>query len=215
MNLRAPKSKETFAAYSHATALIFAIIGSIYLIVLARENIGLLIATIVYSFCLCFMFGASAFYHTVKREDFEESVWRKVDHVAIYFMIAGSYTAISYIYTDGNFRWIIIGLQWGFVVVGTILKILYIKVPIWIDVGIYLVMGWMIVIRLDYMFKAFPLRIFLLVLFGGIAYTVGAIFHALNKQKPFPGVFVFHDIFHVLIIVGASVHYSTILEAVL
>ena len=98
---------------------------------------------------------------------------------------------------------------------GTILKMLYIKVPIWIDIGIYLVMGWMIVIRLDYMFRAFPLRILLLVLFGGIAYTIGAIFHALNKQKPFPGVFVFHDIFHVLIIVGASVHYTTILEAVL
>ena len=104
MKLTAPKSNETFAAYSHWTALIFALIGSVYLIVLARANVGLLITIIIYSFCLCFMFGASALYHTLKREDFEVSVWRKIDHIAIYFMIAGSYTGISYLYTDGNVR---------------------------------------------------------------------------------------------------------------
>ena len=214
MYLRKPKPKERFAAYSHYVALIVSIVGSIFLIYLSRMNRGILITTIVYTICLNFMFGSSAVYHTYKKEDNEISFWRKVDHVAIYCMIAGTYTAVSYLYTDGNFRWTIIAFQWGFAIVGSVFKIFKVEIPTWIDVSIYLVMGWMIIIRVDYMFKEFPLRVILLVLFVGVAYTIGAILHAINKKKPFPGVFEFHDIFHVLIIVGAALHYAVILDAV-
>ncbi|MCG3227292.1 MAG: hemolysin III family protein [Candidatus Heimdallarchaeota archaeon] len=215
MNLRKPIPTERFATYSHYVGLVFAIIGSIYLIYITRKDNALLAVSITYSFCICFMFTGSSVFHTLKKEGDGTSFWRQLDHIAIYFMIAGSYTIVSYLYLSGNFRWIIISLQWGFVAFGTILKILAVNVPTWLDVGIYLAMGWMIAIRIDYMFKEFPLRVFLLVLFGGLAYTIGAIFHAINKQKPFPGVFVFHDIFHVLIIVGASLHYVTIIDAVI
>ncbi|MHA1954879.1 MAG: PAQR family membrane homeostasis protein TrhA [Candidatus Heimdallarchaeaceae archaeon] len=215
MNLRKPIPSERFATYSHYVGLVFAIIGSIYLICITRKDNALLAISILYSFCICFMFTGSSVFHTLKREGDETSFWRQLDHIAIYFMIAGSYTIVSYLYLDGIFKWTIISLQWGFVAFGTILKILAVNVPTWLDVGIYLAMGWMIAIRIDYMFKGLSLRVFLLVLFGGLAYTIGAIFHAINKQKPFPGVFVFHDIFHVLIIVGASLHYGAIIGAVI
>ncbi len=213
MNLQKPKTDEIFASYSHYVALIVALVGSIFLIYFSRLSVGTLLTTIIYTFCLCFMFAASAIYHNFKKEENEVSFWRKVDHVAIYCMIAGSYTAISYIYTDGNFRWTIIAFQWIFALAGSIFKIYKIEIPNWIDVGIYLFMGWMIVIRVDYMFKVFPLRILLLVLFGGVAYTIGAILHAINQRKKFAKFFNFHDIFHVLIIVGAALHYIAVLDA--
>jgi hemolysin III len=213
MNLRKPKSNEMFASYSHYAALVVAIVGSGFLIYFSSSDIGNLLTTIVYTLCLCFMFAASALYHNFKKEENEVSFWRKMDHVAIYCMIAGSYTSISYIYTNGNFRWIIISLQWIFALAGSIFKIFKIEIPNWIDVGIYLVMGWMIVIRIDYMVKVFPLRVMLLVLFGGVAYTIGAILHAINKKIRIRWVFSFHDIFHILIIVGAALHYTVIYDA--
>jgi len=215
MNLRKPIPSERFATYSHYVALVFSIIGSIYLIYMTRKDNALLAVSIIYSFCLCFMFTGSSVFHTLKEEGDETTFWRQLDHIGIYFMIAGSYTIVSYLYIDGTFRWIIISLQWVFVAFGTVLKILAVDIPVWLDVGIYIVMGWMIAIRMNYVFKGFSLQVFLLVLFGGLAYTIGAIFHAINKQKPFPGVFVFHDIFHVLIIIGASLHYATIISAVI
>ena len=215
MEFRKPIPTERFASYSHYVALVFAIIGSIYLIYMTRRDNALLAVSIIYSFCLCFMFTGSSVFHTLKKEGDETSFWRQLDHIAIYFMIAGSYTIVSYLYIDGTFRWIIISLQWVFVAFGTILKILAVNVPTWLDVGIYIVMGWMIAIRMNYVFKGFSLRVFLLVLLGGLAYTIGAVFHAINKQKPFPGVFVFHDIFHILIIIGASLHYAAIIGGVI
>ena len=206
--------KEKFSSYSHLFALFLALAGSISLIILA-EDLSLLIVIIIYSICLCYMFLASTLYHASKKTENDDTFWRKFDHISIYFMIAGSYTAISYIYLDGILRWIIISLQWLFAIAGMIFKIFKLDIPNWIDVGIYLIMGWMIVVRMDYIFSQSPLRIFLLVLFGGIAYTIGAILHVIDKPLPFPKKFEFHEIFHVLIIVGASLHYVTVLLAVL
>ncbi len=214
MKVRLPRKKEMFATYSHIFGLLLALAGSIVLIYLSRNDIPVLSVIIVYSICMCYMFSASTLYHAFKETEKDHTFWRKFDHIAIYFMIAGTYTAVSFLYSDGNFRWAIISLQWAFAIVGTILKIWTTNVPNWIDVGIYLVMGWMIVVRMDYMISEFPIRIFILVLLGGLSYTIGAVLHAINKPLPSPGRFEFHDIFHVLIIVGAALHYLAILYAV-
>ncbi|MHA1198904.1 MAG: PAQR family membrane homeostasis protein TrhA [Candidatus Heimdallarchaeaceae archaeon] len=211
MKLRVALEKERFATFSHLFGLILAIVGCIVLIVLSWNNVANLIVIIIYSICMCYMFSASTLYHAFRVNDDKKYFWRKFDHVAIYFMIAGSYTVVAFIYTDGVFKWVIISLQWFFVLIGSVAKILALEIPTWIDVGIYLIMGWMIVIRMDYMILYFPIRVFLLVLFGGISYTIGAVLHTIGKPLPFPGRFEFHDIFHVLIIVGAVLHYLVIL----
>ncbi|MCE7741217.1 MAG: hemolysin III family protein [Candidatus Heimdallarchaeota archaeon] len=214
MKIRVPLKKEQFATYSHLFGLILALIGCIVLIVLSRNNVENLIVVIIYSICMCYMFSASTLYHAFKEGENKKSFWRIFDHIAIYFMIAGSYTVISFLYADGVFRWVMIALQWTFVLLGAILKILALNIPNWIDVGIYLIMGWMIVVRMDYMILNFDLRIFILVLLGGISYTIGAVLHAINKPLPLPGRFEFHDIFHILIIVGAGLHYLAVLYGV-
>ena len=214
MILRVENGKEKFAAYSHLFGLLLALGGSIILIILSND-IAMLLVVILYSVCMCSMFLGSTLYHASKRTENDQSFWRKFDHIAIYFMIAGSYTVISYIYTNGIFRWIIISVQWVFAIGGTILKVFKLDIPNWLDVGIYLIMGWMIVIRIDFIFIEAPLRIFILVIVGGLAYTIGAVLHAIGKPLPLPGKFEFHDIFHVLIIIGAGLHYLTVLFALL
>lgn len=215
MNIMHPRKKERFASYSHLFGLVLALTGGIVLIILSKDDLATLSVVIIYTICMCFMFTASTLYHASKKTDNDQSFWRKLDHIAIYFMIAGSYTIMSFLYLDGNFRIAIISLQWIFASVGTVFKIFTINVPSWIDVGIYLVMGWMIAVRMDYMIREFPIRIFVLVLLGGLAYTIGAILHALNKPFPIPNKFEFHDIFHVLIIGGAGFHYMAVLYALI
>ena len=213
MIMRVTRKKERFSTYSHIFGLILAVIGCIFLFVLNGNNIPYLVVIVIYSICICYMFSASILYHASKKTEKDQTFWRKFDHIAIFYMIAGSYTIISFIYIDGVFKWIIIALQWTFAILGTILKSLTLKIPIWLDVGIYLVMGWMIAIRFDYILVNVSLKIFLLILFGGLAYTIGAILHAINKPFPLPKRFEFHDIFHILIIVGAGLHYLAILFA--
>ncbi|MBY9001433.1 MAG: hemolysin III family protein [Candidatus Heimdallarchaeota archaeon] len=209
-----PKKDEYFSAYSHVVGLFFSIIGAIFLLIKtvnALENLGVII---IYCIVLCLLFAASALYHTIKRKEKEDSVWRKIDHIAIYYMIAGTYTPLVYIYLESPWKWIIIGLQWGFALVGTILKLFVTSLPRWPDAIIYLIMGWMIIIQIKQLFILLPMESFIVLFVGGLSYTIGAVFFAINKQKPFPGKFVFHDIFHVLIIIGAACHYFNIYVAV-
>lgn len=209
-----PLKEEYFSAYSHTVAFFAAIISVIFLLlktISSSENLGVIV---LYCIFLCFLFAASALYHTFKKEEKEQSFWRKMDHVAIFYMIAGTYTPLVYIYLESPWKWIIIGLQWAFALIGTILKVISVKLPSWPDAIIYLIMGWMIIIQIGQLLIVLPLPSFIVLFIGGMSYTIGAIFFALNKQKPFPGVFVFHDIFHVFIIIGAACHYFIIYVAV-
>ncbi len=213
MKITVQREKERFAVYSHIVGLVLAFVGVIILIVfcITSNNLQHLAVVFVYSICMCYMFSASVLYHAHKKSENDRDFWRTFDHVGIYFMIAGSYTIVSFLYVDDIFKWIIFSLQWSFVIFGSIIKIMKIEIPTWLDVGIYLIMGWMIAIRMNFIFTEFPLKIFLLVILGGISYTIGAILHAINKPYPIPGKFEFHDMFHILIIVGAALHYLAVL----
>lgn len=212
--LPTPLKEEYFSAYSHTVAFFVAIIGVIFLLIKTISSLEYLGVIVIYCIVLCFLFAASALYHTFKKEENEQSFWRKMDHVAIFYMIAGTYTPLVYIYLESPWKWIIIGLQWAFVLLGTILKVFTVKLPRWPDAIIYLIMGWMIILQIKKLFILLPLSSFIVLFIGGMSYTIGAIFFAINKQKPFPGVFVFHDIFHVFIIIGAACHYFIIYVAV-
>ena len=100
MLLKVKNEKEKFSTYSHLFGLVVALAGCIVLIVLANELVTLGVI-ILYSICMCYMFLASTLYHASKVTENDQTFWRKFDHIAIYFMIAGSYTAISFFYT----RW--------------------------------------------------------------------------------------------------------------
>jgi hemolysin III len=129
-------------------------------------------------------------------------------------MIAGTYTPICYIYLDGWWRWGIIGAQWLLVILGLVFKLVYIHGPRWLTTVIYILMGWMLLIPLNQLLASMPLNSLLLLLGGGVAYTLGAVFYAIKKPNPVPGVFGFHEIFHLLVIAGAASHYLVVYYAI-
>jgi len=173
-----------------------------------------IILSTIYSLCAVFIFVCSSIYHGQKEEQDNTNLWRKLDHISIFFMIAGTYTPISYVYLDGYWRWSIIGAQWLLVIMGLILKIAYIKGPRWLSTLIYVLIGWMALIALGQLLVSIPLNMVILLFAGGVTYTIGALIYAIKKPNPFPAIFGFHEIFHFLIIAGAVMHYIVVYTAI-
>jgi hemolysin III len=200
--------------YSHLAGAIASLAGYIILLLNSGGSLTKIVLATIYSLCAMFIFACSSVYHGQKEEENANNPWRKLDHIAIFFMIAGTYTPISYIYLDVYWRWSIIGTQWLLVALGLVFKLIYIRSPRWLTIAIYLLMGWMAVIPLRQFLAAMPISSIVLLFAGGIPYTLGAILYAIKKPNPFPGIFGFHEIFHMLIIIGAACHYFMVLTAI-
>jgi hemolysin III len=193
-----------------------AIIGIIGLLVLAVVTWGkwdYFAACMIYSLAVIDLFVLSTLYHAFKKKENDTGIWRKLDHVAIYVMIAGSYTPVVYIYLDGPWRWGIIGVQWALVAAGILFKFYFIRAPRILSTVTYVLMGWMAVLVIGQLFPQISLLSFWLLLGGGIAYTVGAVIYAFKKPNPVPGLFGFHEIFHWFILLGAVLHFALVFIA--
>lgn len=205
---------EYFSFYSHLTGILAALVGLIFLLIKAWGHIDLVIVALVYGLAMTGLFTFSALYHATKRMEDATNAWRKLDHIAIFFMIAGTYTPVSFIYLSGAWRWSMILISWAFVIAGILLKVFFIKAPRVLSTILYLMMGWLAVIPLRELWQNMPRASFFLILGGGIAYSIGAIIYALKRPNPVPGAFGFHEIFHVMILAGAVLHYIPVYMAV-
>lgn len=161
---------------------------------------------------MVFLFTASSLYHALKQGENSDSFWRKLDHSAIFIMIAGTYTPVCYIYLTGSWRWALILVQWGLVIAGLGFKFFYIKAPRYVSTVIYLLMGWAGIAAIKELLTTMPSFAVFNLFAGGVAFTVGAVFYALKKPVIRPG-FGFHEIFHLFILIGAAFHYLLVYTA--
>ncbi|KTB47605.1 PAQR family membrane homeostasis protein TrhA [Dehalogenimonas alkenigignens] len=206
---------ERFAFYSHLGGAAAFVIGLLVLLALTWGRWDYLAVIAVYGVAASILFSFSAVYHALKRRDNETSIWRKLDHIAIFIMIAGSYTPLVYIYLDGVWRWSMIVIPWSLVALGVFFKLFWIRAPRVISPIMYLGMGWLALVPLRELWLSMPPPAFWGLVAGGVAYSIGAVIYALKRPNPFPGVFGFHDIFHLWIIIGALIHFGVVLGAVL
>ncbi|MFH2010443.1 MAG: hemolysin III family protein [bacterium] len=207
------KREELFSCYSHLLGALGAVVGTVVLAVLSRSTAGVVVS-LVYGVSMVFMFGASAAYHALKDTENGESFWRRVDHLAIFFMIAGSYTPICWFHLSGTWRWSILGTQWGLVLLGAVFKLLFLGAPRWVTAAIYVIMGWVVVVPLHRLLASWDTATTALLVTGGVAYTVGAVIYALKRPDPIPGFLGFHEVFHLAVVVGAAIHYIAIFRIV-
>ena len=208
------KTTERFSSLSHMTGAVAAILGTLALIIITRHRIDLLSISLVYGFSIIFLFSASTIYHARKRSEDGNSLWRKFDHLAIFFMIAGTYTPLCYIYLGGGWKWGIIIAQWSLVIIGALFKFFYLKAPRFISTIIYLLMGWMAVIVVGKLLPIMTMKEVIFLLSGGILFTIGAIVYVMKFPDPLPGRIGFHGIFHIFIMLGGAVHYLMVYQGV-
>ncbi len=202
--------KETVSFYSHLLGVVIAIPGLALLIGATKDNMSFLTVAVIYGLSLILLYAASSLYHGFKKKDDEISFWRKLDHLAIFVLIAGTYTPVCYLYLDGNVRWIALAIQWGFVLFGLFFVLIWQNAPRLLYTAIYVIMGWMAVFLIGKMWPAMSAESLVWLFAGGVSYSVGAAMYALKKPVLKPGVFSFHEMFHIFILIGSFMHFMMV-----
>ncbi len=204
--------KEPASFYTHFAGLILSAAGFAAIIIGTVADPYKKAALVIYAISVMVLFTASSLYHAFKSEENGSSLLRKFDHTAIYLMIAGTYTPFIYQYLYGWWRWGILIAQWSIVLAGTLITFLWINKPRKLSAALYLAMGWVALVPMYKLWVAMPGGVLVLIFAGGAAYTAGAVIYALKRPDPLPGVFGFHEIFHVFILAGAGFFYWAVLR---
>ena len=206
--------QEPFACLSHLLGAIAGLAGTIYLFSIVSRNTSLITVCLIYGLSVIFLFSASALYHAFKKEENGNSVLRKLDHLAIFFMIAGTYTPITYCYLPLHWFIIVMIIQWSLVIMGFFIILFYLNAPRILSTGIYLAMGWFALVPVGKMLSTLPKTALIYLFTGALAYTIGAVIYYLKKPNPVPGRFGFHEIFHIFILLGSVLHFIMVFIAV-
>ncbi|MTI85472.1 MAG: hemolysin III family protein [Firmicutes bacterium] len=202
--------KEPVNTLTHFIAFLTAIAGLVFLIIATRNEPVKLLVMIVYGTSLVLLFGASSLYHWIKTSPHKELCLRKIDHIAIYILIAGSYTPVFFYGLGGAWKWTMLIAVWTLALIGIVLKIFFQNVPRAVSTAFYLSLGWIAVVPFAMLVKTIPLGGIIMMVAGGVAYTVGALIYATKCFNFFPNRFGFHEIFHLCIVAGSVTHYLMI-----
>ncbi len=204
------KKQESFNFYSHLVGAVAALIGTVFLVLVARYSASALITALIYGISVVFLFLASTLYHAFKKEENEKSLWRRLDRLAIFCMIAGTFTPICYMYLQGTWRWSIIAIQWGLVGFGLISQLFFPRAPRVFYAVLYLIMGWMAVVPLKQILSYMNLAQGILLFAGGVFFSLGGLIYATKRPRLVPGIFSFHELFHIMVLIGGALHYAMI-----
>ncbi len=204
------RTQEAFNYYSHIAGGIAAIVGTFYLAKATSHSAPMLITALIYGLSSVFLFSASTLYHIFKKEENELSFWRRMDRLAIFFMIAGTCTPISYFCMEGYWRWSMIAIQWGLVGFGLISQLFFPRAPRTLYALIYIIMGWVTILPMKQILANMTLSQEILLFTGGAAFTMGGLIYAIKRPRLVPGIFSFHELFHVMILIGGVLHYAMI-----
>jgi hemolysin III len=132
--------------------------------------------------------------------------------MTIFVLIAGTYTPFCLLALDGGWRWGLLGLIWSLALCGVLLKVFWMDAPRWLSVVLYLGMGWVAVIAAPALFRAVPPGGITWVLGGGLVYSAGALVYGLKRPNPVPGVFGFHEVWHLFVLAGSACHFWAVLR---
>lgn len=165
----------------------------------------------VYAACVTTLFGTSALYHRVNWRTESARRWmRRLDHSAIFVLIAGSYTPFAILVVDGTLANVILTVVWAGAAAGIVLKLIWIDAPKWLGALIYVLLGWVSVVTMPDLAGHLGLTATAMVAAGGLLYTVGAVVYAIQRPDPSPTVFGYHEVFHLLVIAAAGLQYAVI-----
>ena len=203
--------REPGSAITHFIAMMMAVFATVPLLVKAGIQSGWenFLAMAIFMGSMILLYGASATYHSVDLTGRSLRVFRKLDHMMIFVLIAGSYTPVCLIVLGGKLGYPLLALVWGIAAVGMLVKACWITCPKWFSSVIYIAMGWVCVLVFGPLLKTLSAPAFLWLLAGGIIYTVGGVIYALklpifNAKHKFFGS---HEVFHLFVMGGSICHF--------
>ncbi|APR68133.1 MAG: hemolysin III family protein [Thalassolituus sp.] len=204
--------RDPISGLTHLIGALFAIVALCILAVQAATYGGVwhMVSFSIFGATLFLMFASSALYHLLHAPD-HIIVWlKRLDHMAIFLLIAGSYTPFCLIPLHGPVGWGLFSAVWALALAGVFLKLFWLSAPRWLSTVVYVSMGWLIVFAIEPAIDTIPAGALWWLLYGGLAYTVGAIVYATKKPDPWPRWFGFHEIWHLFVMAGAFCHFWAI-----
>lgn len=197
--------EEILNAITHYIGAILSIVGLIFIIFhsIKTKEIGYTLGCIIFGIALIFLYSMSGTYHILINEKLKK-IFRKLDHIGIYFLISASYTPYIFTILDGKTKWIVFIAQWTCTLLGIIYKIFFTGKMRLLSTIIYLIMGWMVIFVFKDIKSALSVVSFNCLLIGGIIYSIGTIFYMMKNLK------YSHVIWHVFVIFGSFFNYLSI-----
>ena len=208
------KIREPFSALSHFAGFLLAIIFLPVLLIHA-SSFGASRASMsslgVYMITMILLYGASASYHAFNISKKANRILKKIDHMSVFVLIAGTYTPVCVTVLKGQAGEILLKAIWGICLLGIFFKAFFVYCPRWVSSVIYVGMGWAAVSVLPQLLSLLPQGAFLLLLGGGLLYTIGAVIYALKLSVFTNEVFGNHELFHLFVLAGSVCHYLMML----
>jgi hemolysin III len=201
--------KPSWRGWIHTGVLPIAVAGGVVLVVLADGLIAKIAAAVFFASSIL-LFGTSAIYHRFNWKPKAKKALKRFDHANIFLLIAGSYTPITLLALPQEKGLLLIVAIWATALLGIGFRVFWLGAPRWLYVIIYIVMGWAAVVYLPDFINV-NLAMMVLILAGGLMYTLGAVFYALKRPNPIPGHFGFHEIFHSFTVLAFLCHWSAVL----
>jgi len=204
--------KDPVSGFSHLAGAFLAVAALTVLVTISAYHATAwhVVSFSIYGSSMILLYLASAAYHIFPLGEKGTRLLKRLDHVMIFMMIAGTYTPFCLVPLRGYWGWSIFGVIWGLAVIGIFFKLFFIYAPRWLSTSIYVFMGWISVIAIYPIAKNVPVGGVVWLALGGLFYTIGAVIYALKRPNPFKH-FGFHEIWHLFVLAGSFCHFMTML----
>jgi hemolysin III len=194
---------------SHQYAFVVSVVVGAFLVA-AASGAEERASAAVFAAAVAAMFGVSALYHRITWRPSVRRWMRRLDHAAIYLLIAGTYTPFGLLALSGAWRWTVLPVVWGGSLAAIILKLAWVDGPKWMAAAIAIALGWVGVVALPELWDHAGASGVVLLVAGGLLYTTGAVVYASRRPDPVPSVFGYHELFHALVIAAAACQYAAV-----
>jgi hemolysin III len=206
--------REPVSGLTHLAGVLLALVAlGVLLAGAAGEGrVDQFVAFGIFGGSLVALYSASALYHLLPVSPAAVARLRRLDHMSIFILIAGTYTPICVLALEGGWRTGLLTLVWALAFCGIVLKALWMDAPRWLSVGLYLAMGWVALVAASAILKSVPPGGIAWILGGGLIYSVGALIYGLRWPDLRPGVFGFHELWHLFVLAGSACHFWAMLR---
>lgn len=211
--LKTERIKPLMRGYIHQVAFFIAL-GACSILITQSYGSRALTANIIYSLSLIGLYGISALYHCPLWSRRTYLLLKRIDHAAIFTLIAGTATPICLLGLHNASGWHLLLLSWTAAAVGMLIAVCWIHGAKWFRASLYIITGWLTVTYLPDIEFSLGSKDTWLLLTGGIIYTIGAMIYSFRRPNPFPKIFGYHEIFHILVVIASGFHFAVVYSLV-
>jgi hemolysin III len=204
------KMQNPIRGFLHGGAAVATVVGLVFLIIRAWGSAAALTGALIFGLALLVMYIVSSLYHSIPWGQTWKTRLQRIDHSMIYLVVAGTFTPVAIAVLDGVSLAVSLSVLWGIAATGIVMKSLLPNVKTWLSVSLQLSMGWIAIAWVPRIVEELGWSAVVLILLGGLCYTVGAVIFLTKWPKLLPRSFSYHELFHVLVITASILHFMAI-----